>query len=148
MRILRENRFVHHGLHYGVPFDDGHVDVIYSSHVIEHLFREEAEAVLRDAYRALKKGGLIRIAVPDLEHAVKLYQKGAKEEALAFFFSVQRAGYLNQHHYMYDFQLLRGLLASVGFRDVTRCSFQEGQCPDIKVLDNRPEETLFVEARK
>src|SRR5262245_12768346 len=74
LRLLRENEFIHHGLHFGVPFDDGKVDVIFSSHVIEHLFRDEAEALLRDAYRTLKKGGLIRIAVPDLEHAVTLYQ--------------------------------------------------------------------------
>ena len=74
--------------------------------------------------------------------------RGAKEEALAFFFSFQQAGYLNQHHYMYDFKLIGELLASVGFTEITQCSFQEGQCPDIKLLDNRPEETLFVEARK
>jgi predicted SAM-dependent methyltransferase len=148
LRVLRQNQFVHHGLEYGVPYGDATVDFIYSSHFLEHLFREDAEALLRDAYRALKKGGRIRIAVPDLEYAVKLYQKGAKEEAMAFFFSLNGAGYLNHHHYMYDFDLLRRLLASAGFVEIEQCAFQEGQCPDVKTLDNRPEETLFVEARK
>ena len=84
LQVLRQNRFVHHGLEYGVPCGDAAVNVIYSSHALEHFFREDAEALLRDAYRTLKPGGRIRVAVPDLDYAVKLYQKGAKEEAMTF----------------------------------------------------------------
>jgi predicted SAM-dependent methyltransferase len=131
-----------------VPFSDGTVDFIYSSHALEHLFREDAERLLRDAYRALKPGGRLRVAVPDLEYAASLYQHGEKERALAFFFTPHRAGYLNHHHFMYDYELLGGHLAAVGFVEIERGGFQEGSFPDVKTLDNRPEETLFVEARK
>jgi predicted SAM-dependent methyltransferase len=148
VRILTEHRFVHHRLQYGVPFDDGTVDVVYSSHALEHIFLEEAQALLLDAYRALKKGGLIRLAVPDLEYAVRLYQSGAKEQALAYFFNPNRAGYLNHHHYMYDFEMLKNFLEKAGFVEVERCRFREGKMKDAAVLDNRPEESLFVEARK
>lgn len=148
VQILTQHRFVHHRLQYGVPFDDDTVDVIYSSHALEHIFFEEAQILLQDAYRALKRGGLIRIAVPDLEHAVRLYQAGSKEQALEFFFSRNRIGYLNHHHYMYDFELLKNLLEKVGFVEVERSRFREGRMKDAVVLDNRPGETLFVEARK
>lgn len=148
LAILRQHQFVHHGLEYGVPYGDGTIDFIYSSHMLEHLFKENAEILLRDAYRALKTGGCIRIAVPDLDYAVKLYQKGAKEEAMAYFFSVNRAGWLNQHHYMYDFDLLRQLLVEAGFVEIERCAYRVGRVPDLTVLDNRPDETLFVEASK
>jgi SAM-dependent methyltransferase len=148
VRILTEHRFVHHRLQYGVPFDEEMVDVIYSSHALEHLFVEEAQALLQDAYRALKQGGLIRLAVPDLEHAFRLYQSGAKDQALAFFFNRNRSGYLNHHHYMYDFELLKNLLEKVGFVEVQRCGFRQGNMRDANILDNRPEESLFVEARK
>lgn len=148
LQVIKQNQFVHHGLEHGVPYGDDTVDFIYSSHFLEHLFREDAEVLLRDAYRALKTGGCIRVAVPDLDHAVKLYQTGAKEEALAFFFSLTGAAYLNQHHYMYDFELLKNLLEKVGFIEVQRCGFRQGTMPDMNILDNRPEETLFVEARK
>jgi predicted SAM-dependent methyltransferase len=139
---------VHHGLEYGVPFSDGAVDCIYSSHTLEHLFQEDAAVLLRDAYRALKPGGRLRVAVPDLEYAVRLYQGGAKEQALAFFFTPRRAGHLNHHHFMYDYDLLRGSLAAAGFIEIERSAFREGSFPDVKTLDNRPDETLFVEARK
>jgi predicted SAM-dependent methyltransferase len=148
VQILSEHRFVHHRLQYGVPFGDEAVDVIYSSHALEHIFLEEAQALLHDAYRALKKGGLIRLAVPDLEHALRLYQSGAKEQALDFFFNRNRSGYLNHHHYMYDFELLKNLLEKAGFAEVERSRFREGRMKDAVILDNRQEETLFVEARK
>lgn len=148
VRILTEHRFVHHRLQYGVPLGDNTVDVIYSSHALEHIFLEEAQALLQDAYRALKEGGVIRLAVPDLEYAVRLYQSGAKEQSMEFFFSRNRGGYLNHHHYMYDFELLKNLLEKVGFIKVQRCSFRQGTMRDAPILDNRPEETLFVEARK
>lgn len=148
VRILTQHRFVHHRLQYGVPLSDNSVDLIYSSHALEHIFLEEAHALLKDAYRALKEGGLIRLAVPDLEYALRLYQSGAKEQALDFFFSRNRSGYLNHHHYMYDFELLKNLLEKAGFVKVQRCGFRQGNMPDATVLDNRPEETLFIEARK
>ena len=49
---------------------------------------------------------------------------------------------------MYDFDLLRDLLRVAGFDEVARRAFREGVVSDIETLDNRPEETLFVEARK
>ncbi|NOS80350.1 MAG: methyltransferase domain-containing protein [Nitrospira sp.] len=36
------------------------MDVIYSPHALEHIYFEEAPALLQDAYRSLKKDGLIR----------------------------------------------------------------------------------------
>jgi len=35
-----------------------------------------------------------------------------------------------------------------GFVNITRCTFRKGHVPDVEVLDNRPHETLYVEAQK
>ncbi len=148
VRILKGHRFVHHRLEYGLPFPDESVDCLYSSHVLEHFFRDDAEKFLREAHRVLKRGGRIRITVPDLAHAVALYGNGEKEQALSYFFSLSRSGSLDRHQYLYDFDLLNGLLTTVGFKNVARCAFREGKVPDLDRLDNRPEETLFVEAMK
>jgi SAM-dependent methyltransferase len=146
VRLLRENTFVHHDFTYGLPFPDRSVDYVYSSHLVEHLFKDEAERLMRESFRILKPSGRIRVCVPDLEHAVSLYQAGQRETAMEFFFSDSKRGYFGRHQYMYDFQMLSELLAGAGFDNIQRCAFREGQMPDIAVLDNRPEQTLYVEA--
>ncbi|WP_399370918.1 class I SAM-dependent methyltransferase [Thermosynechococcus sp. HN-54] len=57
----------------GLPFKEGEVDAVYSSHVLEHLSCQEAENFLRDAYRVLKPNGVLRIVVPDLEQTTRAY---------------------------------------------------------------------------
>ncbi|MDR0466166.1 MAG: glycosyltransferase [Deltaproteobacteria bacterium] len=60
-------------LHLGIPFADDSFDVVYHSHVLEHLERPYAEHLLRECFRALKPGGTLRVAVPNLEAAVRAY---------------------------------------------------------------------------
>lgn len=145
---LKKYRFVHHKLEYGLPFPDGSVDYLYSSHVLEHFYPDVAEKILRAAYRALKVGSRIRICVPDLRHAFELYERGSAEQALNYFFASSEAGSFNQHRYMYDYELLSALLKKVGFTSVEKCAYHTGLVPDIVSLDNRPDETLYVEAVK
>jgi predicted SAM-dependent methyltransferase len=57
----------------GLPFPNDMCDVIYASHVLEHLERDAAKQFLKDCYRALKPIGIIRIVVPDLETVARLY---------------------------------------------------------------------------
>ena len=45
-------------------------------------------------------------------------------------------------------RIISYFLSQSGFHDIQRCKFQEGSVPDMDILDNRPDETLFVEARK
>jgi ABC-type transport system substrate-binding protein len=49
---------------------------------------------------------------------------------------------------MYDFDLLKQLLESAGFTDVSRCGFKTGKVPDIAELDNQPDVSVYVEAVK
>ncbi len=148
LRILRSNQFVHHNFKYALPLEDSSVDYIFSSHLLEHLFRDEAGQFLRECYRVLKPGGSARICVPDLHHALVLFSKGEKLKALEFFFVDSHTGRFNRHQYMYDFELLSAALHEAGFVGVTRCTFRQGRVPDLRILDNRPEETLYVEAQK
>jgi len=147
LRQLKSHSFVHHNLQYGLPFPSESVDYVYSSHVLEHFYLDVAEHVLRDVHRVLKIGGRCRVCVPDLQHAYGLYAQGQKEKALSYFFE-QRRGEFNRHQYMYDFDLLAALLGKVGFRSIERCAYRQGLVPDLDRLDNRPEETLYVECVK
>jgi len=66
-----------HDLRKEFPWEDQEVDVIYSSHTLEHLSREEGLHFLRECHRVLKTNGVIRIVVPDLRTIVEDYLKGA-----------------------------------------------------------------------
>ena len=57
----------------GLPYPDSSVKAIFSSHMLEHMHYEEANFVIKECYRCLVKGGIIRIIVPDLYQIAKRY---------------------------------------------------------------------------
>ncbi len=63
----------------GVPFEDNRFDVVYHSHVLEHFPKDKAVYFIKECYRVLNKGGIIRIAIPDLERIAKNYLKYLEE---------------------------------------------------------------------
>ena len=147
--ILRNHNFLYHDLSISLPLYDNAVDFIYSSHFFEHLFKDDAAALLQSCLRALKPGGIIRISIPDLKYAISLYGKGMKREMLDDYFFVEGKGsYLARHKYMYDFELLKDALELAGFSNITRCEYQRGKTPNLEDLDVYPKVSLFVEAMK
>src|SRR5262245_12817174 len=61
---------------------DNSVDEIRASHILEHFSHREIEGVLSDWVRALKPGGLLRVAVPDFDYIVKAYSNGHRDDPL------------------------------------------------------------------
>jgi SAM-dependent methyltransferase len=57
----------------GVPFEDDTFDVVYHSHLLEHLDRRDASSFLKECHRVLKQSGIIRVVVPDLQLIIKRY---------------------------------------------------------------------------
>ena len=50
---------------------DESCDIIYASHVLEHVGRNEFGDVLKIWNKKLKMNGVLRVAVPDFENAIK-----------------------------------------------------------------------------
>jgi predicted SAM-dependent methyltransferase len=50
-----------------LPFADGEADLIYAAHVLEHFSTDVVPRLLADWRRVLRPGGLLLVAVPDLE---------------------------------------------------------------------------------
>lgn len=147
--LLGNHMFLHHDLTFGIPYQDNSAEFIFTSHFLEHLYAEDAKALLRESYRVLKPEGRIRISIPDLSYAVGLYNLGYKEQMLKnYFFVERRDSHYARHKYMYDYEMLANILSDLGFKDINRCEYRNGLVPDIDILDNRPEESLFVEAVK
>ena len=57
----------------GIPFGSDSIDVVYHSHVLEHLDKDIAEIFLMEVKRVLKPGGIHRIVVPDFEKICRTY---------------------------------------------------------------------------
>ena len=62
-----------HDLRRGIPLDSASCQVVYHAHVLEHFRRDDAQAFLRECYRVLCPGGIIRVVVPDLERICRAY---------------------------------------------------------------------------
>lgn len=56
-----------------LPYLDNCFDACYSSHVLEHLTKEEAKNIVSECLRVLKPGGIVRFVVPDLESIARNY---------------------------------------------------------------------------
>lgn len=59
----------------GLEFEDNLFDVVYSSHVLEHMSKNAAEELVAEMIRVLKPGGILRLVVPDLEAIITNYTK-------------------------------------------------------------------------
>jgi SAM-dependent methyltransferase len=146
-RLLGGNYFVHHELSSGIPFPDECADAIFTSHFLEHLYRDQALNLIAECFRCLKPSGILRISIPDFEYAVSLYDKGEKDAMLRnYFFVEEDDNHFSRHKYMYDFEMLEKILVAAGFSEIARCRYRQGSLPDADKLDNRPDESLFVEA--
>jgi predicted SAM-dependent methyltransferase len=131
-----------------LPFKDGVIDNYYCSHTLEHVKPEVVLFLLEQIHRTLKKGGKIRIVVPDVMVAAKRYVAGDRSwlrknnsahapffpptalgDFMTWFYS-QVKGYPNTkragHHMAFDAETLRYYLCKVGFTDVTLFAYNEG----------------------
>lgn len=59
-----------HDVRQGIPFPENSFEVVYHSHVLEHMEKSDARKFIAECVRVLKPGGVLRVAVPDLERIV------------------------------------------------------------------------------
>ncbi len=146
-----------------IPHASASVDAVYSSHMIEHLDRREANRFLAECLRVLKPGGGLRLAAPDLRWSILEYmEKGRADEFMAQLqFDLERPRGLVEgvrrlvsggrgHHWMYDGPSLRRLVAACGFADVEIVPAGQTRLADPGDLDlsEREIESVYVEARR
>jgi len=57
-----------------LPFKDNSVKFFFSSHTFEHIPQEHCQHIFNEIFRCLKKGGAIRITLPDFDKAYNAYR--------------------------------------------------------------------------
>lgn len=142
-----------------LPFADGSVDFIFNEHFLEHLTVEEGAAALKDFMRVLKKGGVLRIAMPDLEASVRLYLDPKwKHAPYLKKFNLQSvqtpAELLNMnfrwwgHKWLYDWKELERRLRAVGCKHLVRGELKKSKHAELRNLEIRDESQLIAEVTK
>lgn len=130
-------------------FPDDTFEAVYASHLLEHLEPEVAERCLQEIRRVLRPGGVLRLAVPDLDEVVAGYDPADPDGFLAGLYDAHsgRRSRTSLHRWMYNDKSLETLLRRVGFDDVQRCEFRRGRCPDVEEIETR-RWSLFMEGVK
>jgi ubiquinone/menaquinone biosynthesis C-methylase UbiE len=150
-------------------YADNTVDVVYASHLFEHLTLPAADLFLKESYRALKPGGVIRLVVPDLYKickryiadyesgnvdasdyimwAINMHREGQYGTKIGFVKKqvLEWQGYPHQHKFMYDEKSLGKKMAAAGFKDLLSLSYGVSTyIADIRDVEGTREHYLSV----
>ena len=132
------------------PFTDRTVDAIFHEHVIEHLRLRDGYHLARECHRMLKRGGVLRIAVPDAGSAARRYVQAPEtmtDGAPTPMLALQQGFYFPGHLTGYDLDTLSLVLRAAGFREPEEREFGDSRilpCPDSR----DPTGTLIVEVER
>lgn len=117
---------------YPLPYTDASVDEIRCSHMLEHLTFVDASKAVTEFFRVLKPGGLIKLAVPDVDKIA-----ASKSEKRLFWLM---GGQLNEHDIhksAYDEARLEALLHHHGFVDIEEWQSSDPDCSSMDISLNR-----------
>lgn len=142
----------------GLPFKDNSVDFIYNEHFLEHLSFNECYKVLLEFYRCLKKDGVVRMALPDLDYIIKKYNQDWKNQDWLswsrYKFIKTRGQMINfsirgsNHKYLYNQEDLRNQLIKVNFKEIICCDFNKSHYKELCNLETRKDSKLIIESKK
>lgn len=142
-----------------LPFADRALAFLHCEDLLEHVEREKGIAMLRECFRVLRPGGVLRILTPDLRQLVqKVYLEGAPLHLDWCAAQLSASGpcqSLNmhlrmsgEHRFVYDEPELRRTLEAIGFR-VAGVAWNRSEHPELRYLDLRDFGlNLFLEATR
>jgi predicted SAM-dependent methyltransferase len=138
-----------HDLRNGVPAEDGSLDLVYHSHMLEHLTYEDGIEFIKECYRVLKPGAKMRVLVPDLEIWINAYISNNQ-----FFFDQYKKyggidpkiyctkgavfmGMLHNHEHKcgYDYDSLEWVLKHNGFSEINKKLYGDSDITDILLME-------------
>ena len=146
-----------------IPEKDNSIDVVYLSHVLEHLDTTEIPLLFKEVLRIMKPNGILRISVPDIRILVNDYLKtgDADEFIERTMLSNNRPKKMiekiqlllvgtRNHQWMYDEKSLSNLLIKNNFRNIKTLKPGNTLISNTEGLDlfERSYESLYIECLK
>jgi predicted SAM-dependent methyltransferase len=127
------------------PFQVASAEAVNSEHFIEHLDLDGARVYLREAFRVLRPGGLIRTSTPDLGAIARALLEPDQRDldvhrshgyvASTHGELVNNYVYGSGHRQLYDEETLALLLRDAGFVDPRRQAYGESDYDVMRGID-------------
>jgi predicted SAM-dependent methyltransferase len=136
------------------PIPDSSINYVYSEHVIEHISYEQGLSMLKESYRILAPGGKVRVATPNLNKFLSLFNEEKSPEMQTYM--VDKIAWhewpstpdpscyiLNQqlrewgHRFVYTPRLLRASLEAAGFQNIRELVAGESDEPTFRGIELR-----------
>jgi len=136
----------------GLPESDSSADLVYCSHVLEHLSLHDFRKALENVFRVLKPGGVFRGVLPDLAHEIKMYLANPEQDACSTFMQrtylgitsrprglvgFARTFFGNSHHlWMWDYKGICAELNAAGFVNVRRAELGDSEFIEFNTAED------------
>jgi ubiquinone/menaquinone biosynthesis C-methylase UbiE len=138
-----------HDLTKKFPWDTESAQYVYSSHTLEHMSKSDGRYFLEESYRILKKGGILRIVIPNLHHIIEEYLSGnisadnfvieldvLYTESESYLKNKLAPFFQYPHKCMYDTKTMLRILEEIGFT-VKSCKPFVSEIEDITNIENK-----------
>jgi hypothetical protein len=125
----------------GLPVAPATAELVYCSHVLEHLSLADLRTALRNCRRMLQEGGVFRLVLPDVEYMIEQYRNDVSEQAAIRLMEHTLLGcpkrdrglrgfvrsWLgnSRHLWMWDYKSLAAELRDAGFHNVRRAAYND-----------------------
>ncbi len=133
--------------------DSNYWNGIFSEHVLEHLTYKAAIKCLNECYRTLKKDGILRLSLPNIDLSIehlsgKIRHKGFEK----FQSNAECVSHVTQnfgHQSTWDPSLLISLLYEIGFTNVKKMEFKKSNNIELCIeQSDKIWESMYIEAKK
>jgi predicted SAM-dependent methyltransferase len=141
------------------------VELIYSSHFLEHVYFWEAQEILDKCFKLLQTGGIMRLALPDYKFGAEKFLADFRDNPLQASLEFQRSlasypiekpehlfpllsRFAHVHKWYPTKALVEDMLIRSGFDNPVFQNFQEGEFPELHYIETASEGTFYVEVTK
>jgi predicted SAM-dependent methyltransferase len=103
----------------GLPFENGEVEELHTSHFLEHIPKQKVRPLLKECHRVVKEDGKITVVVPDLIWVLEKFLSLPEREKWGFPVDTIFGNQLHEgefHKTGFSKWLLKALLEEAGFK--------------------------------